>query len=652
MAPAARGTLTHTYLFNDGTANDSAVGGTANGTLNGNAKIVAGQLVLDGSANTTVDLLSSAININTYPAVTITAWATPSSAMTGFHTLLGFGQVNTAPNQTQLANYFILQTHRGDNVARAAISTGINATPFASEDFANGTELNDNLQHFYAAVLTNTAISLYEDGTLSQTSPVGTAQGGNAANNMISALSNSLARIGAGYPVDPLWQGSINQIKIYNEARTGAQIGLEFAQGTTGAAGPTLTIDRGTGAMTFTNAQPATSMVGYSITSAAGSLNQASWQSIADHSDSDSGASFDNNNKWTKLSAVGSKTDFSEFEFDGGDGGLFGTGTGATGSLALGSAGAWRKSIYEDLQVQLRLNDGSSLPVIVKYTGNGNLPYKRSDLNFDGAINVSDWNIFLANNGTTFSNMSAAESYPLGDLNGDGVNNRLDFRLFKADYTAVNGAGAFAALPGNVPEPSTLAMLIMACAAFVPARVRSGLTAMFRRQSYAPCISLLSIVAVIATLVGRADAAVVHRYSFNEGVTADASGRTIFDSVGTANGIVRGAGSSATADQLVLNGGASTTAAYVDLPNGIMSSLTDTTVEAWYTISTPLSWGRVFDFGDTDTSTTPAGNVGSPGELLGPGGGGNGQDNFFYAPCPRHQPRAAAPHDCQPGRFV
>ena len=70
-------------------------------------------------------------------------------------------------------------------------------------------------------------------------------------------------------------------------------------------------------------------------------------------------------------------------------------------------------------------------------------------------VNINDWNIFLANNGTSFSDMSAAETYSLGDLNGDLVNDLKDFRLFKADYTAVNGAGAFAA-PLLLVSPPTV----------------------------------------------------------------------------------------------------------------------------------------------------------------------------------------------------
>ncbi|HEY3392044.1 MAG TPA: LamG-like jellyroll fold domain-containing protein, partial [Lacipirellulaceae bacterium] len=82
---------------------------------------------------------------------------------------------------------------------------------------------------------------------------------------------------------------------------------------------------------------------------------------------------------------------------------------------------------------------------------------------------------------------------------------------------------------------------------------------------------------------------------------------------------------SASASQLTLNGGASATAAYVDLPNGIISDLTDASFEAWYTISSAQNWGRIFDFGSTTAAATM-------GELTGPGGGGNGQDFLFYSP--------------------
>jgi hypothetical protein len=86
-------------------------------------------------------------------------------------------------------------------------------------------------------------------------------------------------------------------------------------------------------------------------------------------------------------------------------------------------------------------------------------------------------------------------------------------------------------------------------------------------------------------------AGLVHRYSF------DGTGTSATDSVGTAHGTVvntqlRGNG------RLELAGGASDQ--YVDLPNGIVKSLTNASFEAWVTWSGCGGWERVFDFGDTD----------------------------------------------------
>jgi hypothetical protein len=95
-------------------------------------------------------------------------------------------------------------------------------------------------------------------------------------------------------------------------------------------------------------------------------------------------------------------------------------------------------------------------------------------LDFNGVINVADWNIFLAHAGTIFGDLSAAETYALGDLNGDLAVDRADFRLFKSDYNAANGAGAFVAVSGLVPEPSVHAIAITAIACLTGRRLRRG----------------------------------------------------------------------------------------------------------------------------------------------------------------------------------
>ncbi|HJQ78888.1 MAG TPA: LamG-like jellyroll fold domain-containing protein, partial [Lacipirellulaceae bacterium] len=387
---------------------------------------------------------------------------------------------------------------------------------------------------------------------------------------------------------------------------------------------PTLEINRSTGTITLINQTAAVQIVGYTLTSAAGSLDPAAWLSVTDNYDANSGTpTFDPDNTWTELSAAGSKVDFSEFDFSTGGtaGGSLGTG-GALTSLQLGGPGAWKKSIYEDLVMDVRLADGSALPVATRYIGA--LAFVRSDLNFDGLVNAADYNIFLTNNLADFTGLTAAETYPRGDLNGDLQNNRLDFRLFKTDYNIANGAGAFEALLASVPEPSTLVIVGLGLVALLGRRPFQSVGRTRHQARYFAMLFMLA-AAFVAVSQGSVQAALRNRYSFNEGATADATGRTIVDSVSGANGTVIGPATggalpTATATQLTLPGGASGTQPYVNLPNGLASSLTNATFEGWYTQTAPQNWARIFDFGST-----------TGGELAGPGGGGNGLDYIFYS---------------------
>jgi hypothetical protein len=79
-----------------------------------------------------------------------------------------------------------------------------------------------------------------------------------------------------------------------------------------------------------------------------------------------------------------------------------------------------------------------------------------------------------------------------------------------------------------------------------------------------------------------------HRYSFN----GDAK-----DSAGTADGTLMGTASIA-GGALVLPGGNNGTA-YLDLPNGIISSLTNATFESWSRKTANAGWQRIFDFGSS-----------------------------------------------------
>ncbi|MFK7897307.1 MAG: leishmanolysin-related zinc metalloendopeptidase [Myxococcota bacterium] len=109
------------------------------------------------------------------------------------------------------------------------------------------------------------------------------------------------------------------------------------------------------------------------------------------------------------------------------------------------------------------------------------------------------------------------------------------------------------------------------------------------------------------------------RFDHSSGESA-VDGTAIPESACGLDGQVRGAGASFTGDAIDLPGGASGSgAAYVDLPNGIVSSLSDATFEAWYTPTGIYNWMRVFDFGTTTNGEVP------------PNVAGNGQDYLFYS---------------------
>ncbi|MDF3068902.1 MAG: hypothetical protein K0R38_4503, partial [Polyangiaceae bacterium] len=98
------------------------------------------------------------------------------------------------------------------------------------------------------------------------------------------------------------------------------------------------------------------------------------------------------------------------------------------------------------------------------------------------------------------------------------------------------------------------------------------------------------------------EAALIHRYDF------EGNGTTVLDRVGAAHGsVTQGATLSKLDGRGVVLLGGGTAGAYVDLPNKLMSTLTNVTLEAWVTWGGGKAWQRVFDFGDS-TATAPENN--------------------------------------------
>ena len=229
-------------------------------------------------------------------------------------------------------------------------------------------------------------------------------------------------------------------------------------------------LDRDSGQLTLTNNRIfPVDILGYSIRSDNGALDQAQWQTIKGNSDVDGDGSIDFDDRWTILTAEGSSTDLSEAELDGGDGGVIDIGE------MIDFGNVWIKNLDELMRIQLLRSDGTVMEKSVKFTGNGDEPFAAGDLNFDGVIDEGDWPIFRAGSFADLSALTEAQQYQQGDLNGDGLNNLDDFDLFKTAFDGANGVGAFDAMIAAVPEPATWLLLAIGGLLMVGRRYRQWL---------------------------------------------------------------------------------------------------------------------------------------------------------------------------------
>ncbi|MEY4243226.1 MAG: hypothetical protein RLZZ245_811, partial [Verrucomicrobiota bacterium] len=110
-----------------------------------------------------------------------------------------------------------------------------------------------------------------------------------------------------------------------------------------------------------------------------------------------------------------------------------------------------------------------------------------------------------------------------------------------------------------------------------------------------------------------------HRWTFNTTAGAAASGVTFTDGALGEIATLRGNGGNLSGTALVLPGttngnqNAATISAYLDLPNGILSSKTSVSFEAWATPLSSKTWQRLFDFG---RSTITSGTNAAAGEII------------------------------------
>lgn len=128
----------------------------------------------------------------------------------------------------------------------------------------------------------------------------------------------------------------------------------------------------------------------------------------------------------------------------------------------------------ETTRVRFRVTQANAVPLISTFQALGVEVFGATgDLNLDSAIDLADWQLYLAGVGLDMSALTPLERFMAGDLNGDARNDLADFDLFVAAYDGIHGSGAFAAmLQANVPEPGMFAPLLAAAVCLVACRLR------------------------------------------------------------------------------------------------------------------------------------------------------------------------------------
>lgn len=505
--PQAGAQLVHRYSFttnaNDsvGSAHASVVdaGTTSNAVFSGgmldlsaNAGNPSNAITEDAYVNLPNGVVSAAAAGGMDGAVAFEWWFTVSENRT-WQRVGDFGNSNDGEDTSNLGSAspylsIVATSGRGNIVdmtnhttTGAEPAAGFGGAPVVGQQYHVMAVYNHNDARAFTPAGANGTMTLYfHDGI----NPVQIAYGAIHPDMDLRTLDDVNNWLGRSQWPDPLFDGLYNEFRIYNAAPSGAYVASSFAAGPDAVApfqawtpefDLSLQVDRDAGTFTLNNAGPAIDVVGISISSASGALDPAKWKSVADNYDSDSGATFDNDNTWTVSSSV--PTQLTEVEVVG-DGGQLGTG-GTQTSLALGLADAWTLSRFEDLVVSIdRLLPDFSLetiPVRVEYINGIGQTAGRSDLNFDGAVTAADWVAFASHHLQDLSAMTVAQAAAAGDLDGNRTNDYDDFLLFQTDYDAVNGSGALAALLA-VPEPSAAALLLSAGLAAIVCRRKGSVS--------------------------------------------------------------------------------------------------------------------------------------------------------------------------------
>lgn len=215
--------LTHLYTFNDGTANDWV--GDADGVLFNGASIVNGELQLgnvqvDSGDADRVQYAHLPADLLPAGAATIEVWYT-QTRLESWARVFDFGSQDGGGGDSYL--YFTNRSGPGD--ARTALKPS-----GSSERVVTTLATTAGAEQMASIVIDSGAglLRLYIDGVQQGTTPLNGASA-SSAGNAVSYLGRSL------FNADPGFTGRINELRIYDQALSPAEIAAHAAAGHTTA---------------------------------------------------------------------------------------------------------------------------------------------------------------------------------------------------------------------------------------------------------------------------------------------------------------------------------------------------------------------------------------------------------------------------------